>query len=177
FSELESARSRLKIVHREIADDTDVQARKDLTASLETARAAAQILATRRAEHEAISAKTRNLEDLVDRHRKATDERTSAELALEAARSRRAEVREGLATAQQRLADARSALEAARTSRQEARRALSAGEELLRASRRRSAVSAARARHAELVDLERLQVEAAALTATLIPAKAMEAIE
>ncbi|MGU7705402.1 hypothetical protein, partial [Escherichia coli] len=47
----------------------------------------------------------------------------------------------------------------------------------MRASRRRSAVSAARARHAELVDLERLQVEAAALTATLIPAKAMEAIE
>ncbi|MFY9287273.1 MAG: AAA family ATPase, partial [Alphaproteobacteria bacterium] len=70
FSELENARFRLKVVHREIADDTDVQTRKDLTASLETARAAAQILATRRAEHEAISAKTRNLEDLVDRHRK-----------------------------------------------------------------------------------------------------------
>ncbi|CAH0354368.1 AAA family ATPase [Sphingobium sp. CECT 9361] len=177
FSELENARSRLKVVHREIADDTDVQTRKDLTASLETARAAAQILATRRAEHEAISAKTRNLEDLVDRHRKATEERTSAELALEAARSRRTEVREGLATAQHRLADARSALEAARTARQEARRALTAGEELLRATRRRGAVSAACARHAELVDLERLQEEATALTATLIPAKAMDAIE
>ena len=177
FSELENARSRLKVVHREIADDTDVQTRKDLTASLETARAAAQILATRRAEHEAISAKTRNLEDLFDRHRRATDERTGAEIALEAARSRRTEVREGLATAQHRLADARSALEVARTARQEARRALSAGEELLRATRRRSAASAASARHAELVDLERLQEEATALTATLIPAKAMDAIE
>lgn len=177
FSELENARARLKVVHREIVDDTDVQTRKDLTSSLETARAAAQIHATRRAEHEAISAKTRNLEDLVDRHRKATDERTRAEVALGAARSRRAEILDGLATAKQRLADARSALEAARTARQEARRALSTGEDLLRASRRCSAVSAARARHAELVDLERLQEEATALTATLIPAKAMDTIE
>lgn len=177
FSELENARARLKVVHREIADDTDVQTRKDLAASLETARAAAQILATRRAEHEAISAKTRSLEDLVDRHRKATDERNSAELALGDARTRRAEILDGLATAKQRLADARRELEAARTARQEARRALTTGEDLLRASRRRSAVAAARARHAELVDLERLQAEATALAATLIPVKAMDAIE
>lgn len=177
FSELESARARLKVVHREIADDTDVQTRKDLTAALETARAAAQILATRRAEHEAMSAKTRSLDDLVDRHRKATDERNSAELALGVARTRRAEVRDGLTTAQQRLVDTRSALEAARTARQEARRAFSTGEDLLRASRRRSAVAAARARHAELIDLERLLAEAAALAATLIPVKAMDALE
>ena len=177
FSELENARARLKVVHREIADDTDVQTRKDLAASLETARAAAQILATRRAEHEAISAKTRSLEDLVDRHRKATDERNSAELALGDARTRRAEILDGLATAKQRLADARRELEATRTARQEARRALTTGEDLLRASRRRSAVAAARARHAELVDLERLQAEATALAATLIPVKAMDALE
>lgn len=177
FSELENARARLKVVHREIADDTDVQTRKDLAASLETARAAAQILATRRAEHEAISAKTRSLEDLVDRHRKATDERNSAELALGDARTRRAEILDGLATAKQRLADARRELEAARTARQEARRALTTGEDLLRASRRRSAVAAARTRHAELVGLERLQAEATALAATLIPVKAMDALE
>ncbi len=177
FSELESARARLKVVHREIADDTDVQTRKDLAASLETARAAAQILATRRAEHEAISAKMRSLEDLVDRHRKATDERNNAELALGVARTRRADVLDGLAMAKLRLADARSALEAARTARQEARLALSTGEDLLRASRRRSAVAAARARHAELIDLERLQAEAAALATTLISTKAMEALD
>lgn len=177
FSELENARARLKVVHREIADDTDVQTRKDLAASLETARAAAQILATRRAEHEAISAKTRSLEDLVDRHRKATDERNSAELALGDARTRRAEILDGLATAKQRLADARRELEATRTARQEARRALTTGEDLLRASRRRSAVAAARTRHAELVDLDRLQAEATALAATLIPVKAMDALE
>lgn len=177
FSDLETARARLKVLHREIADDTDAQTRKDLSASLETARAAAQILATRRAEHEAVTAKMRGLEDLVDRHRKATEERNSAELALGQARARRAEILDDLATAKQRLAEARSALGAARTARQEARVAQEAGEDLLRASRRRSAVSAARARHAKLVDLERLQEEATALTATLIPAKAMEAIE
>ncbi|MBP2278453.1 hypothetical protein EJC47_19015 [Sphingomonas sp. TF3] len=177
FAELEIARARLKVVHREIADDTDVQTRKDLAASLETARAAAQILATRRAEHEAISAKARSLEDLVDRHRKATDDRNSAELALADARIRRAEILDGLATAKQRLAETRSALEAARTARQEARRALSTGEDVLRASRRRSAVDAAHARHTELIDLERLQGEAAALATTIISTKAMEALE
>ncbi|MGE6695731.1 AAA family ATPase [Sphingobium limneticum] len=177
FAELENARTRLKVVHREIADDTDVQTRKDLAASLETARAAAQILATRRAEHEAISAKARSLEDLVDRHRKATDDRNSAELALADARIRRAEILDGLATAKQRLAETRSALDAARTARQEARRALSTGEDLLRASRRRSAVDAAHARHTKLIDLERLQGEAAALATTIISTKAMEALE
>ncbi|MGL3600364.1 hypothetical protein ACSV5T_10255, partial [Veillonella sp. ZSJB6] len=64
------------------------------------------------------------MEDLVDRHRKATDDRNSAELALADARIRRAEILDGLATAKQRLAETRSALEAARTARQEARRAL-----------------------------------------------------
>lgn len=177
FAELEIARARLKVVHREIADDTDVQTRKDLAASLETARAAAQILATRRAEHEAISAKARSLEDLVDRHRKATEDRNSAELALADARIRRAEILDGLATAKQRLAETRSALEAARTARQEARRALSTGEDVLRASRRRSAVDAAHARHTELIDLGRLQGEAAALATTIISTKAMEALE
>lgn len=177
FSDLETARARLKVLHREIADDTDAQTRKDLSASLETARAAAQILATRRAEHEAVTAKMRGLEDLVDRHRKAVEERDSAELTLGQARARRADVRDGLTTAQQRLVDARSSLGAARTARQEAWGALSTGEELLRASRRRSAVAAARKRHAELVDFERLQDEAKALAATLIPAKTMEMIE
>lgn len=177
FSELERARARLKVVEREIADETDLQTRKDLVASLETARAAAQILATRRAEHEAVSAKMRGLEDLAERHRKAIEDQDAAEFALQGARARRAELRDGLTTAKQRLLDARSALEAARTGRQDARDALSRGEDLVRASRRRNAVATARNRHAELVELERLQVEAAALAATLIPAKVLETLE
>ena len=177
FVELENARARLKVVHREIVDDTDIQTRKDLVASLETARAAAQILATRRAEHDAISGRMRSLEELVDRHRTATDERSLAEHKLAEVRASRAEIIDGLVIAKQRLAEARSGLDAARTARQEARVAQNAGEELLHVSRRRNAVSAARARHAELVDIERLQAEATALTATLIPPMALNAIE
>ena len=177
FSDLEAARARLKVVQREIADDTDVQTRKDLVASLEVARAAAQILATRRAEHEAVSAKVRGLEDLSERHRKATEDRDKADLALGQARAQRAELSDGLAAAKQRLADARSALESARASRQDARLALSAGQDRVRASRRRAAVAAARKRHSELVELERLHGEAKTLAATLIPSKTMDLLE
>lgn len=177
FSDLEATRARLKVVQREIADDTDVQTRKDLVASLEVARAAAQILATRRAEHEAVSAKVRGLEDLLERHHKATEDRDKADLALGQARAQRAELGDGLAAAKQRLADARSALEIARASRQEARLAHSAGQERVRASRRRAAVATARKRHSELVELERLHGEAKTLAATLIPSKTMDVLE
>lgn len=177
FAELETARGRLKVVQREIADDTDVQTRKDLVASLEIARAAAQILATRRAEHEAISAKGRGLEDLSERHRTAVEVRDRVILTLKQARVRRTELSKGLATAKQRLVDARDALESARAARQEARTALGVAEERLRAVRRKSGVAAARNRHTELIELERLQGEAKLLAATLIPAKTMELLE
>lgn len=177
FAELEAARARLKVVQREIADDTDVQTRKDLVASLEVARAAAQILATRRAEHEAVSAKGKGLEDLSERHRAATEACDKARLALEKARASRTDLGEGLATAKQRLVDARAALENARTARQDARAALGAGEDRVRAARRKTGVTAARKRHAELVELERLQGEAKTLAATLIPAKTIELLE
>lgn len=177
FSELEAARARLKVVQREIADDTDVQTRKDLVGSLEIARAAAQILATRRAEHEAVSAKGQGLEDLSERHRTATEARDEAGLALELAQTRRAGISEGLAGAKQRLVDARGALDSARAARQDARAALVAGEDSTRALRRKTGVAAARKRHAELIELERLQAEANALAATLIPAKTIALIE
>ncbi|MET3762163.1 AAA family ATPase [Sphingomonas sp. UYEF23] len=177
FAELETARARLKVVQREIADDTDVETRRDLIASLEIARAAAQILATRRAEHEAVSAKGKGLEDLTERHRTATEARDKAGLALEQAQTRRASLSERLTDAKQRLVDARSALDSARIARLDARSALSAGEDRVRAMRRKAGVAAARKRHVELIELERLQDEAKALAATLIPAKAMDVLE
>jgi uncharacterized protein YhaN len=177
FSELESARARLKVVQREIADDTDVEARRGLVASLEIARAAAQILATRRAEHEAVSAKGRGLEDLSERHRTAAEARDKAGLALEKACARRRDIGEALASAKQRLVDARGALDLARTAHLEARAALSTGDASVRASRRRTGVAAARKRHAELVELERHHDEAQVLAATLISAKTIELLE
>lgn len=167
----------MKVVKREIADDTDVQTRKDLVAWLEIARVAAQILATRGAEYEAVSAKVRSLEDLTERYRKATEDRDKANLALDHARARRTELQDGLAAAKRRLVDARNALDRARTARQDARAALSAGGDRVRASRRKTAVAAARKRHAELVELERLHGETKMFAATLIPAKAMQVLE
>src|SRR3546814_10620993 len=56
FGELETARGRLKVIERELADETEQEQRAGLVQSLEIARAAAQILETRKAEHEIFSA-------------------------------------------------------------------------------------------------------------------------
>lgn len=177
FLELEAARTRLMLVQRDIADDRDAQIRKDLVSSLETARAAAQILATKRAEHEAASAKVRGLEDLSDRHGHAIAYRDKAQLISGQARARRAELSGGLATARQRLDAGRAALVQARSARQDARGALSAGQSLIQDSRRKMAVQAARERHAELAELERLNKEAKGLAATLILPEIMDRLD
>src|SRR3546814_2342512 len=44
FGELETARGRLKVIERELADETEQEQRAGLVQSLEIARAAAQIL-------------------------------------------------------------------------------------------------------------------------------------
>lgn len=177
FSDLDAARGRLKIVQREIADETDAQARKDLVASLEIARAAAQILSTRKAEQEAAAAKLKGLEDLKSRHAAATISRDNAKSALETARAKRAELSETLSTAKTKVASAREELEAARSERQDARAALAAGEQALHLSRRQAATAAARRRHDELLKLEQLHREADAVAATAIPTKTIETLE
>jgi hypothetical protein len=177
FSDLDAARGRLKIVQREIADETDTQARQDLVDSLEIARAAAQILSTRKAEQEAAAAKLKGLEDLKSRHAAATISRDKATAALETARGKRAELSEALSTAKTKAASAREELEAARSERQDARTALAAGEQALRLSRRQAATVAARRRHGELLELEQLHHEAKALAATTIPGKTIETLE
>lgn len=177
FSDLDGARGRLKIVQREIADETDAQARKDLIDSLEIARAAAQILSTRKAEQEAIAAKLKGLEDLKSRYASATVSRDTATAALDTARAKRAELKEALSAAKIKVAVAREELEGARIERQYARGALAAGEQAVWVSRRAAATGAARGRHDELLKLERLYREAKLLAATAIPAKTIEALE
>lgn len=177
FSDLEAARGRLKIVQREIEDATDVQTRKDLVGSLEIARAAAQILSTRKAEQEAAAAKLKGLEDLKSRHAAATASRDNAAEAVERVRLQRAELSDALLMAKTKVASAREELEAARRERQDARAALTAGEEAVRLSRRQIATASARRRHDELLKLERLHREAKALAATAIPARAIEELE
>ncbi|WP_380780439.1 AAA family ATPase [Sphingomonas sp. R86520] len=177
FAEVESARSRLKVIRREIADDTDAQSRLDLVASLDIARAASQILNTRRAEKEAISGKVRALSDIRRRHDDASATRVNAVAALATARERLLGTADDLAAAHQALADARTTLEAARASRQAARLARSQGEELLSKTRRRTAINSARSRHAELLKLEEHQKDAKALAATAIDPSVIASLE
>ena len=177
FAELETSRARLKVVQRELADDTDAKTRRDLLDSLEFARAAAQILATRRAEHEAASSRVAGLEDLQRRHLEASSARDKANLALGGARERRAALAGRLSEAKQRAVDARTALDRARAARQEARAAVTAGEIQLGKARRNAAIDAARKRHQELAELEHQLGEANAVAATLISPKQMASLE
>lgn len=177
FGDLDAARGRLKVIQREIADPTDAEARKALSASLDVARAAAQILATRRAEQEAASGKLKGLEELQSRHEGAMIAHDHATRAAHLAREKRSALEGELGAAKVRATETRLALETARTARQEARAALVAGEARFRAMQRRAAISSARMRHAELLALELLQREAKQLSATLIPAKTIALLE
>lgn len=177
FLDLEAARARLKIVQREMADSTDAQTRNDLVTSLEIARAAAQILTTRRAEQEAVNGKVSALADLRQRHDDATHAKTNAEVALTQAREQRLGVADALSAAKQKLMEARTALDAARTDRQAARTALAEGEERIRQSHRGAAIQAARRRHADLQKLEEQHSTAKALSDTAIAPKVLASLE
>ncbi|TCI00716.1 hypothetical protein EJV46_01215 [Roseococcus sp. SYP-B2431] len=177
FSDLDATRARLKLVQREIADETDAHARQVLVTSLEVARAAAQILATRRAELEAANGTVRALEDLQSRYASAVDAREAAERRLASTRDQRAALAGELGEARQRVATARQALDLARAARQEARTALTRGEDRRRAAERSAAIAAASKRHAALLDLERQQIDARALAARATPAKVIDELE
>ena len=177
FSELDTARTRLKIVERDIADGGDAQTRRDLLDTRDVARAAAQIVATRRAQQEAATVRVRSLEELQQRHEDAVAAREAAEQKLAHVREQRAGLAEALLAAKQRATDTRGALAEARTHYQQARELLAAGEILQQAHRRETAAAAARHRHAELLDHERRYREAKALADTLIPAARIKALE
>lgn len=177
FSDVEAARARLKIIQREMADNTDAQMRGDLVAALDIARAAAQILTTRRAEQEAVNGKVKALADLRQRHDDATQALTKADAALTQTSERRLGVADTLLAAKQKVVDARAGLEAARTDRQAARTALLEGEERIRQSRRGVAIQAARRRHADLLKLEEQHSTAKALSDTAIAPKVLTSLE
>lgn len=177
FSDLEAERTKLKVVLRDIADDTDAQTRKDLVASLEVARSAAQVLATRKAEHEATDAKVRALEDLDERHRRAIQNQSTAQAALAQVQEQRGALREDLTQAERDAEQARIALEVARAQRLGAQTALRAGEARAEAAQRRAALVAARNRHQELLALEAQLAAARAVVATMVPAQTLAILD
>lgn len=177
FSDVEAARARLNIIQREMADNTDAQTRSSLVASLDIARAAAQILSTRRAEQDAVNGKVKALADLRQRHDDATQARAKADAALTQASEKRIGVADTLSAAKQKVVDARTALDAARTDRQAARTALAEGEERIRQSHRGAAIQAARRRHADLLKLEEQHSTAKTLSDTAIAPEVLTSLE
>jgi hypothetical protein len=177
FTDLEGARGRLKVVEREIADRTDIEARKDLVAAFDVARSAAQILATRIAEHEAAGGRLKSLEDLEERHKTAMKSRYEANCALTQARKKRAALGETLKSAKQKVTDTRRALDTAKDARQAARTALAAGEAIIAHTRRLDAIKAARGRHNQLLEFEHKYQEAKATAAASISPKSITSLE
>src|SRR3546814_8347196 len=79
-----TARCRLKVIGRELADETEQEQRAGRVQFLEIARAAAQILETRKAEHEIFSANLDRLDDLQSQHEAAKEALTAASESLTA---------------------------------------------------------------------------------------------
>ncbi|WP_370677313.1 AAA family ATPase [Pleomorphomonas sp. PLEO] len=172
FGNLESSRTRLRLLDQELADTRDVEARAELIRTLEIARAAAMLLSTRRAEHEAATAIVRGKEDLKSRHQAAAKALIDAEAALTEAKTRRIAIVEDIQACKVAVDSAREALIQARANRQQARKALTTGEALVAANNRAESVRAARERHKRLVDLEVLLADATRTCALLIPTSA-----
>ncbi len=177
FAEVEAARVRLKLLQREMADTTDIDRRADLVRSLEIARAAAQMLAQRKAEYEIASIRVQTLGEVASRHASAVRLRDKAQVALDAAKARRAERYEELTAARHKANAARTALVQARTNRQHAKAALAEAEKDAAAVRRRQAVRSARVRHDTVIALEQRLSIARATAATMISSVRISQLE
>lgn len=177
FADLEAARARLKLINRDMADNTDIQARAALVNKLDTARAAAQILATRTAEQTTAISRVASLADLQSRSVAAAKAITDAGEALTRAREDRATLANELLEAKERDVDARQVAATARSARKSAQEALKAGETLASQEWRRRAISAAQMRHEELLGLEQSYAVARDLSEQAIPPETIEEIE
>ena len=154
FGDLDVCRQRLSVLQRELADQTDQDVRADLVASLETARMAAQLLATRKAENEVAAGRLAKLKDLQERHEAATLEFETAATALQLAQDRRTASRERVSAAQSKLAEARASLPEIQAAHQRAVEAHAAAEAALKEQQLQAAAAEAFKRHAEILILE-----------------------
>ncbi|MBW4655641.1 MAG: AAA family ATPase [Kaiparowitsia implicata GSE-PSE-MK54-09C] len=177
FSDLETARGRLKVIERELADETELEQRADLIQALDVAKTAAQILETRKAEHENFSANLVRLEDLQGQHDAAKKALTAAGESLEAVIADREQLAGELETGRTKVADAKATLDKARDDRAAARRALTDGEGRLAQRQRGVAITDAREQYTKLLDLEKQLADARNVAARLIPAEALARLE
>lgn len=170
FAEVEATRGRLKLLQREMADTTDTDRRADLVRSFEIARAAAQMLAQRKAEYEIASIRVQTLDEVASRHAAAVRARDKAQVALDAAKARRAERSDALNAARHKANAARTTLVEARTNRQQVKAALAEAERHAATLRRRQAIRSARIRHDTVIALEqRLSIARETAAAMISP--------
>lgn len=174
FADLDAARRQLATLRRELDDDPDAAERADVLVRLETARGAAQQLATRKAEGAAATSRLGGLEDLSTRHAAALERQASAQARQTAAREQLAGLNEGLATAHTRAETARGALDTALAARDVARTALTEARAQDIAMRRRAQIAAAHERLAQVTALEAERVPLDAAVKQAVPAQALE---
>lgn len=154
FADLDTARRALTALRRELDNDPDAPERADLLAKLETARGAAQQLATRKAQASAASSRLAGVEDLANRHASALERQAAAQKRRAAAISERTALAAGLAAARTRAAQARNGLDIALAAREAARAAFASAKAQDSANRHRAGIAAAHARHAQVLALE-----------------------
>jgi hypothetical protein len=154
FGELDVCRQRLSVLQREMADQTDSQTRAELVSSLEVARMAAQLLATRQAENEVAAGRLAKLEDIQTRHEAAVLARDKAATALQDASDLRATSSERVKASQSKVGDARLALLEVQAAHQRAADAYGEGLEAHKEQQLQDATAEARHRYRELVGLE-----------------------
>jgi hypothetical protein len=177
FAELDQARRQLATLRRDLDDGHDAAERADLEKRLETARGAAQLLAQRQAEAASAKARADSLHDLSERHAQALRRQTEAEARRDAARSERAALSENLEAARMRVTQAATGVDTARTARDAARTALAEAQARALARRRHEGVTAAHARHAQVVALEAEREALAVTAASSVPAKVLKQLE
>jgi len=154
FDDLAKVRAQLTTLRRELEDDHDAEERAALLARLDTARSAAQQLATRQAEAIGAAGRLAALEDLAARGSQALNRKTGAQTRRDKAQAERGALSARLGEARGKAAQAGEALTAARTARSDARTALVEARTLNAARQTREAVVAAHERHAGILALE-----------------------
>ncbi|MFZ2994590.1 AAA family ATPase [Sphingobium sp.] len=177
FCDLETARGRLKVLERELADETELEQRADLVQALEVAKAAAQILETRKAEHENFSTNLDRLEDLHAQHEAARAALMAASATFAAITANREQLTGQLEAGRTKVTEAKAALDQARNDRAAARQSLVEGEGRVALRQRRAAIADARQRHTELLNLEQQLGDARIDAERLIPAEAVARLE
>lgn len=169
FADLDLHRQQLRSVQRDLADEAETTAHQTLLRQRETARHAAQALATAEARHHGATGHVARLADLARREVEAQTQRAQAEAEREQARKDRVGLIDLLVAAKERASHAGRILAEARALRQATRTALAQGQAREAADQRRVAIAAARERHGRLIALEQAEARAQATARRRLP--------